>query len=136
MSQHESEMKRSRDVAIRYVERARERQIPDTPQARELIRLVGGAEIFTELMKAMETYNENEARIESFSQIWTDEETKDLMIKNLMTNEYFFESFLKAKPTRIKAEGNNILCMTYAMEKFVARNKAGKKRKLKIEDIL
>jgi hypothetical protein len=57
----------SQDVAIRYVERTRERQIPDTPQARELIQLVGGADIFTDLMKAMETYTENEARIDSFS---------------------------------------------------------------------
>ena len=129
-------MMQSGNVAIRYVERNQERLIPDTPQARELIQLVGGADIFTDLMKAMETYTENEARLESFSKIWTDEKTKDSIIKNLMSNEYFYESFLKAKPTRTKAEGNNILCMAYAVEKFAARNKSGKKRKIKIEAIL
>lgn len=129
-------MIQSGDVAIRYVERDRERQIPDTPQARELIQLVGGADIFTDLMKAVETFNENEARLDSFSKIWTDEKTKDLIIKNLMSNEYFYESFLKAKPTRIKAEGNNILCIAYAVAKFAARNKSANKRKIQIKAIL
>ena len=126
----------SRDVAIRYIDWTRERQIPDTPHARELIQLVGGADIFGDLMKAVETFNENEARIDSISQIWDDEERKDLIIRNLKSNEYFYESFLKAKPTRTKAEGNNILCMAYAVEKFAAQNRTGKKRKIELGIIL
>jgi hypothetical protein len=129
-------MSQARDVTIRYIDRTREIQIPDTPQARQLIQLVGGADIFTDLMKAMETFNENEARIESFSEIWTNESRKDSIIRNLKSNEYFYESFLKAKPTKTKGEGNNILCMTYAVAKFAAQNKAGKKRKIELEDIL
>lgn len=126
----------SGDVAIRFIDRTRERQIPDTPQARELIQLVGGANIFGDLMRAVETFNENEARIDTISKIWTDEARKDFIITNLRSNEYFYESFLKAKPTKIKAEGNNILCMTYAVKKFAAKNNTVKRRKIGLEAIL
>ena len=129
-------MSKTQDLAITYFDRTRRRTLPTSPQARQLIDLVGGPDIFTELMHAMETFNESESRIQSFSRIWTDEKKKDVIIRNLMTNEYFFESFLKAKPIRNNTEGNNILCIAYAMEKFTMQHRPGKKRKIDIQQIL
>jgi hypothetical protein len=105
-------------MTVRYKDRMRPRITPNSPAERQMAALVGGAEIFSELMMIMETFTESEQRIEGFRQKWGNNVNVTTIITGLKTNAAFFEQFIRSKPTRITSEGNNTLYMTYAIEKF------------------
>ena len=77
--------------------------------SKEFINLVGGPQTFEKFMMCVESDGRSRMYIAVFQAGFKSEAQTDLLIKELESNVYFFQSFFQATPTFETAIGQSIL---------------------------
>ena len=85
---------------------------------KEFINLVRGPQTFEKLMKCVESDGRSRMYIAVFQAGFKSEAQKDLLIKELESNVYFFQSFVQATPTFKTAIGESVLLNKVAVSRF------------------
>ena len=84
----------------------------------EFINFVGGPQKFEKLMKCVELDGWSKMYITVFQAGFKSEAQKDQLIKELESNVYFFQSFVRATPTFKTAIGQSVLPNKVAVSRF------------------
>ena len=85
---------------------------------KEFINLVGGPQTSEKLTKCVESDGRSRMYIAVFQAGFKSEAQKDLLIKELESNVYFFQSFVQATPTSTTAIGQSVLLNKVAVSRF------------------
>ena len=97
---------------------------------KEFINLVGGPQTFEKLMKCVESDERSIMYIAVFQAGFKSEAQKDLLIKELESNVYFFQSFVQATPTFKTATGQSVLLNKVAVSRFQGNDRTDIKQLL------
>ena len=97
---------------------------------KEFINLVGGPQIFEKLMKCVESDGRSRMSIAVFQAGFKSEAQKDLLIKELQSNVYFFQSFVQATPTFKTTIGQSVLLNKVAVSRFEGNDRTDIKQLL------
>ena len=96
----------------------------------EFINLVGGPQTFEKLMKCVESDGRSRMYIAVFQAGFKSEVQKDLLVKELESNVYFFQSFVQATPTFKTAIGQSVLLNKVAVSRFQGNDRTDIKQLL------
>jgi hypothetical protein len=97
---------------------------------KEFINFVGGPQTFEKLMKCVESDGRSRMYIAVFQAGFESEAQKDLLIKELQSNAYFFQSFVQATPTFKTAIGQSTLLNKVAVSRFQGNDRTDIKQLL------